>query len=88
MSPRAVSPHKDGAYGSALPLWTKNAGSERSETSLVAISHRAHLTKKVFISEGSDIARSKNNTSHELGELPLARPAQIRSDLRGSYRKL
>lgn len=88
LSPRAAPAHKGGACGSVLPFWTKHSGSGRSETLGVASSHRAHLTKEDYIAEGVDITRSQDNAPHELGELPLARPAKTRSNLGGSYREL
>ncbi len=88
LSHRAASTPKEGACGFVLPFWTKDPNSDRSETLSIASSHRAYLNKGNYISEEFENPRSEKNASHELGELPMARPAKIRNNLAGSYREL
>ena len=87
LNPRADST-KEAVCGFVLPFWRKSSRLDRSETLSIASSHRAYLHRGDYISEEFEIARSENNTSHDLSDLPLERPAKTRNNLGGSHREL
>ena len=84
LSPRSASTK----HGSALPSWTKNPGSGRSETLLDVRGGYSQRSEENSTCDGFDIACSNNNASHELGKLPLARPAKTQNNITGGYQEL